>query len=234
MTYPKEIIRKIYQSLPDELKSVVGTQETASINDEIAKAYRLNTKQRLGMGDEVTMRLIGVTTANSFISNLKTRLGISSEIAEKIKADVETKILSKVSVKVLHAQEEYSQSKLKETTTTSTKLPEVAPEIHPMVEKGEVAHNVPLAEEEEPSAASHKASAPANIPTQDPSEVPESIEELVEEPSTQPSANPVSKPEPKITAQSASEPKKEEVQVPPPPAKSPYPPGQDPYREPIE
>ncbi|MBI2065743.1 MAG: hypothetical protein HYT68_01600 [Candidatus Zambryskibacteria bacterium] len=159
MTYSKEIVKKIYRSLPDELKQIVATQETSSINDETAQKYHLKTDQRLQMGDEVTMRLIGLTTENDFVKNIETRLKTTLEISQKIADDVKTKILSKAPEKLLRAQEEYAQTKLKElpqqtiasteissaplfNPTPTPKILEIAPKNLPIVEPGEIAHDV--------------------------------------------------------------------------------------------
>ncbi len=140
MTYSKEIIKKIYRSLPDELKQIVATEETSAINNNIAKAYNLNSQQRLEMGDEITMRLLGITSKEVFATNLGSRLKIDSEIAQKIANDVKTRILAKIPEKILIAQQEYVQAKI-----TKPAVPEIAPVNLPMVESGEVAHDVPPA-----------------------------------------------------------------------------------------
>lgn len=161
MDYPKEIIRKIYQSLPDELQVVVATPETVAFNDSISKNNSLNKEQRLALGDEVTMRLLGITKKESFKENLKNRLQINEELVTKILNEINSNILSKIPEKVLTAQEEYAQAKLKEwlanpqiteqkvsenqdlesfPPTKTTEL-EVPPANLPMIEPGEVAHD---------------------------------------------------------------------------------------------
>jgi hypothetical protein len=216
MAYSKQTIKELYRSLPDELKSIVATQEISSINDDIAKAYGLNTKQRLELGDEITMRLIGVTTGKNFASNLETRLGITPEITKKLEMEIENKIFSKIPNNILSSQEEYAQSKLKESSAyTTVNIPKIAPEMHPMVEKGEIAHDVPLPEERGEHTEPKEAPAPANLPT----------EELRSAPS-------IPAPEVRSITPPSPEPKQEEKA--PEPPKSSYAPGQDPYREPIE
>ena len=115
MLYSREIIKAIYRSLPEELNQVVAAPETAAANDEIARIYNLEKNQRLAMGDEITMRLLGVTTGSSFIPNLQTRLGVTLEIAQKIAGDIQTTVLAKVPEKILAAQENYARTKLTDT-----------------------------------------------------------------------------------------------------------------------
>ncbi len=140
MPYSKEIIRKIYQSLPEVIAQVTATPETASINDGIAKTYGLNREQRLEMGDEVTMRLLSITSDRAFATNLETRLKVSSEVAQKIANDVKNQVLSKIPEKALIEQEGVVHNMVKDLSEN------IAPANLPMVEKGETAHEVPHVE----------------------------------------------------------------------------------------
>lgn len=152
MNYPKEIFKDIYRSLPEELKNIVATPEISNINDEIAQKHKLNDEQRLSLGDEITMRLMGITTRNAFPENLKNRLQIKDEEILTILEDINSKILSKISEKVSIAQEEYSQTKIKNNLSDMTNTPnqeeptettsiEIPPANLPMIEPGEVSHD---------------------------------------------------------------------------------------------
>lgn len=182
MDYPKEIIRKIYQSLPDELQVVVATPETVAFNDSISKNNSLNKEQRLALGDEITMRLLGITKKESFKENLKNRLQINEELVSKILNEINSNILSKIPEKTFVVQEEYAQTKLKEWLAnpqiTEQKVPEnhdleslpptktteleVPPANLPMVEPGETVHDTaPVAPiVESPKVESQKVEIP--------------------------------------------------------------------------
>ena len=159
MDYPKEIIKKIYRNLPDELRAIVATPETAIINDTLAKENKLNREKRLALGDEITMRLLGVTTKDNFKESLKHRLQINDEVVEIILGAINSNMLSKIPEKTLKAQEEYAQEKLKTISlgpkeeiptetpdleslppTKSSEL-EIPPANLPMIEPGETAHD---------------------------------------------------------------------------------------------
>ena len=139
MSLSRENIKKIYKSLPEELNRVVATQETFAINDEVAKMYNLDKQQRLELGDEVTMRLLGLSSENDFVKNLETRLKTSPEISQKIADDVKSKILSKIPEKILRDQE----NRVNIQAVKLSNIPEILPTNLPMVEKGEVVHEVP-------------------------------------------------------------------------------------------
>ncbi|MBX4195795.1 hypothetical protein KW796_02480 [Candidatus Parcubacteria bacterium] len=115
MTYPKEIIKEIYRSLPDEIVSVVESEEIIEKVSEIARSNNLGGEQKDSLGDEIMMRVIGVTQKVNFTSNIEARLGVTADVAQKIADEVGEKILSNIPSGVLEAQEEYTQVKLKET-----------------------------------------------------------------------------------------------------------------------
>ena len=222
MTYPKEIIKKVYRSLPSELAQIVGTQETSEINDKIAKTYNLSTEQRLKMGDEVTMRLLGLTPDKSFAENLKVRLKITPEVAQKITEEVKNRILSKVPEKILSAQETV-RLKLEKTdgiivTTLKTKGDTIKES-----ERGVINNKVTV-----PTAPAIKASPP-NLPVLEPDFAKETL--MVKKNEVAYDAAPTAQSTEPLGKTAEPETKKEELKTPLP--NYGYPPGKDPYREPL-
>ncbi len=67
------------------------------------------------MGDEVTMRLLGLTSGENFASNISSRLKIDSELAEKIANEIKTKILSRIPENILSEQEKKVKPALNES-----------------------------------------------------------------------------------------------------------------------
>ncbi|MCR4279205.1 MAG: hypothetical protein NUV78_00510 [Candidatus Zambryskibacteria bacterium] len=156
MNYSKEIIKKIYRNLPVELSQIVATQETSVINDEIAKKFSLTKEQRQEMGDEITTRLIGITPDEQFTINIETRLKVTREIAQKIVDEIGNRILSKISKQILSKQGKVAQEMLKSETTPKSVSLEIHPNNLPVIEPGEVAHDVPHVEEDTPVVGSRQ------------------------------------------------------------------------------
>lgn len=219
MSYSKEIIKEIYRSLPDELKQVAATYETSIINDSIAKNNGLTTQQRLDMGDEVTMRLIGVTPAKKFTSNLESRLKIGADVAKKIASEIESQIVSSVPVNILDTQEEYIQSKLAKLKEITTSL-EIPPEDLPIV----VPHPSPKATEGKTGEVVHDV---AKQPTTN--NIQSTTKPALKIPNNLPTDNNVP-----VFEREAENMKQEVSEIPKPITTAHYEPGQDPYREPIE
>lgn len=137
-----EQIKKIYRGLPDEMKDFVGSEEVSVIDDGIAKTYSLQIEQRRNLGDEVTLRLLGVTKGEELLGNIQTRLNISADVAAQISKDIDSKILSKIPANVLKAHDEYVQAgKLDISSPATTQSIEIPAEGLPMVEPGEAAHD---------------------------------------------------------------------------------------------
>ena len=106
MIYPKEIIKKIYRTLPDEINQVIATDETGAAIDEVTKKYNLSSEQRLSLGDEVTLTLLGITPLILFSSNIQNRLKIEKDVATNIENEISRDIFSKIDSEVFKLQEE--------------------------------------------------------------------------------------------------------------------------------
>lgn len=159
--YQKEFLKTIYVSLPDEISDAVASEETLNSLLKMGDEYQLNKEQRDFVLLETTMRMIGLTPKNKFQEKLEGELKVNSEIANKIANNIIAVVLSKIPEKVLVAQEEYAQVKLKEwqskPQTIEQKVPEnqdleslpqiktteleVPPANLPMVEHGETVHD---------------------------------------------------------------------------------------------
>jgi len=123
MLYSKETVRKIYRLLPQELMAVVATTQTSATNDQIALTFQLDQSQRLELGDEITMRLIGLTQSNNFSLNIACRLKISAEIADRIVLEVNNKIISKVPINILELQEKSASKELDIEQNAKSEIP---------------------------------------------------------------------------------------------------------------
>ena len=106
MIYPKEIIKKIYRTLPDEINQVIATDETGATIDGVAKKYNLSSEQRFILGDETTLTFLGITPRNLFISNIQDRLKVEKDLATNIENDISRDIFSKIDPGVFKLQEE--------------------------------------------------------------------------------------------------------------------------------
>lgn len=251
MDYPKEIVKKLYQTAPPEISEFVATPETSKINDEFAKDYGLDKEKRVALGDEVTNLLLGLTKKSEFPGSLEKRMAISRDIAGKISVGIQNLILSKIPEPVLTAQidkanealgnsranspiittketkeealQRLKQVRVEKENSPAPQMPAKAPEIHPMVEEGERVHDTaPMTEKEK-------------VEIKEPSAVVATEKSPIQTPETKlmpqntATSQPVTPTTPKKTpAQSQKTPTNA-----PSPASARYPGGVDPYREPL-
>lgn len=145
MNYPKEKIKEIYRSLPENLSDLIDSDETLVSISQIAQENKLNPDQTNALGNEITMRIIGVTTKENFESEIQNKIIVDELQAKKLAFSIEQNILSKVSQEALEEQERLAQEKLmsvplKEETLKSIpdqkpETQEIAPRV--IVEAGE-------------------------------------------------------------------------------------------------
>ncbi len=249
------------QKLPKEVRDFVFDGVWESRTTEIATKYSLNESQTDTFINKVLYILIGLENPDDFLNSTISELNISRLLATQMMEEIEKRVFE-------YAINEIEKNKVPEASKktfdanadTEPEIPEVRPEITPMVEGGESVHtNPPPVETPKPEVARTALATPAPKP------IPQAPDNLpgVELPSAErpgadvaaapaaPSPNPASEVEPEKTfigsdflqkpvspeeLPPVSDPKSAPEETPPAIPTPPTPPKHtvDPYREPIE
>ena len=141
--YKNTLIKSLMVETPEEIKEVVASDTTLAALEEISELYQLSSDQRGLLGLEVTFALIGLTPKDKLTYVLQEKLQISEEISNGLFKAINEKIISEIPERTLLAQQEFAQKKLRESVNSSSSSLEFPPQNLPMVEKGEVVHDVP-------------------------------------------------------------------------------------------
>lgn len=94
-----------FESLPDDLKSAVTSQEVDKQIQEIAKKHLLHIDQTGELADETGLVMLGLTKTDEYISNLKERLGISQQKTAEIAKDIDEQVLRPIKASLVAASE---------------------------------------------------------------------------------------------------------------------------------
>jgi hypothetical protein len=121
--YSKEIVKQLHSSVPKEILTVIASEEMFALLDAAQDEHNLSTKQRNMVEYELTMNLLGLTPKNKLNERLSQQAYINISVAEKIIAQFTETIKPQIPEKLLKAQEDYAQAKLKEFLETPQPLP---------------------------------------------------------------------------------------------------------------
>ncbi|OHA92310.1 MAG: hypothetical protein A3J09_02430 [Candidatus Zambryskibacteria bacterium RIFCSPLOWO2_02_FULL_51_21] len=149
MNEQDKLIQEQFQKLPLALQKALGEIPWKSLVNEIARLHNLKPEQVESIETETMFILYGFESPDDYVSNMVRETGIAEDLAYVIANEVNEKIFKPVSVKVEEAGKQQP---------TSTSIPELKPENLPMVEKGEMVHEVPHVEAPNP-----KSQIPNNI-----------------------------------------------------------------------
>jgi len=69
--YPKEKILQLYKSLPEELKDMLGAEETIDTLEELSNKYQLSDDQSAGLVNLVGEVMMGLLTPGEFQESLE-------------------------------------------------------------------------------------------------------------------------------------------------------------------
>lgn len=149
-----EYMKTLPQSVQDFIFGGVWEERT----DEIAKKYSLNDTQTDNLINNVLFILIGLDKPETFLETTIIELGISRLLAEQIMEDLEVRVFEYATKSIENKEKRGSSGQQPEssgqknenksptppgnTTDFEDDIPEVRPEITPMVEKDEVVHNM--------------------------------------------------------------------------------------------
>jgi hypothetical protein len=266
-----EYMKTLPQSVQDFIFGGVWEERT----DEIAKKYSLNDTQTDNLINNILFILIGLDKPETFLETTIIELGISRLLAEQIMEDLEVRVFEYATKSIENKEKRGGSSQQviasskedKNKLSTSSMpvgipnieddIPEVRPEITPMVEKDEVVHDSsqqPVASSKENTGGREIPRAPlgqTSEPVQRPVSVPRYMGEQEEMTNDKfPMTNQDQNPNDKVDAvtQKASEPTpavetkpiveavkpQEQPKTPEPVPEPPKKYTVDPYREPIE
>lgn len=150
-----ERIRDLPPAVMVAIKNVPWVEKVA----KIAKENNLDSEKTDSFAMETAILVFGMESPEKYPLNLAQQVGLDDGLVIKISKEVENEILAPIS-KALEKTEQSSGLKLtteakkdkgenvleKEESgkaLEATTVPEIAPEIHPMIEEGETVHDVP-------------------------------------------------------------------------------------------
>lgn len=126
-------IEEYMSGLPQTVKNIILEDFWSKRTEEIGVKYSLSEKQLMVLQNLVLFVIIGVENPNTLGESIKNELGISELLAEQIKNDLEVRVFDYI-IKTIQNQEKKGESIEK---GEGDDLPEVRPEITPLVEPQE-------------------------------------------------------------------------------------------------
>jgi hypothetical protein len=136
-----DIIEEYFSKLPDVVQDCVTSKEWQRRIAEIVTKYSLNSKQVANLQYEIIFVVLGIEPEQDLSENIKNEVGVSGLLAEQLAEDVKERLLSWVD-RIYNTNEQTTENK-KEKESVDVEIPEIRPEITPMTESGEIAHDVP-------------------------------------------------------------------------------------------
>ena len=101
----KQKIAEYFVKLPKEAQEFFSSMNWLKVLEDIEKSYSLNGKQVELLGTETTLVLLGITHIEEYQSILEDKLDVSDEILDKIKIEIDGKILKPVKDQLVNTYE---------------------------------------------------------------------------------------------------------------------------------
>ena len=104
--------KEALQKLPDDLRKIILSTETADKIQAIGQKYNLHIDQMGALDEEVHNVLFGVSSPSKLTEQIKNRLGIEQSAADKITYDLNEQIFLKIreSLQALHETNEATEA----------------------------------------------------------------------------------------------------------------------------
>ncbi len=147
-----ELIAQQFSSLPPDIQAALTRLPWKERLAEIAKKERFDEVTAAALETETMLILYGFLSADHYIENIQRELVVDEEVAERVGNEVATEVFAAL-------QEELDHPPAPEEKV-GPQIPELAPKNLPMIESGEVAHDVPHVETPMPEA---KPIVPAKV-----------------------------------------------------------------------
>ena len=132
MDETSRLIAEQKQNLPHELIEAIEGVAWEHLAEEVGKESGLKDDQIKNLERETMLVLYAFESPENYIDNLIKELEISEDVALNIAESITNKIFDPILSKVSSYQPQ---------NITHSNLPEIAPEIHPMIEEGEKVHD---------------------------------------------------------------------------------------------
>ncbi len=139
MDYTDKIIKDQFESLPPEVKRALSQVSWQNEIARIAALERLTADQAVALETETMLILYGFLSPETYIDNLVKNVQIDEERAAKIANEVSEGVFEKLEQEFKKLTE---KAAAEEATVQKTAL-EIPPQNLPMIEEGEVVHDVP-------------------------------------------------------------------------------------------
>ena len=243
----EKLIDDQFKSLPPNFQAAINSVPWKSLVVEIATENKV-PQQKIEVIERETMLVIyGFEHIENYIDNLSKESGLTEEVVIATAEEVNKKIFSEISRKaeelekkpetpiiitqetkkaVIEQLSQRVEAARKGGASVKPPMPKPAPEIHPMIKKGEVAHEVP---HEEPTTDNPQPTTLNPIEPSLSTPIPPPPTPVISTPEimSTPAEPALSTAEPNPTAST-------ELKKPSAPANLHYPGGLDPYREPLQ
>lgn len=166
MTDNQQLIDEQFKRLPQEIQRALNTVPWRSSVKEIAITNKMSLEQVEIVERETMFILYGFEPAESYVANLMREAQIDEAVATAIAESVDEKIFKAIELQL----EITPEAKPAPTPAPTPNLPQAIHNSLPMVEEGEVVHDVPHVETKAPEV---KAPQPPIPPPTTPTPVPE-------------------------------------------------------------
>lgn len=133
-------IQAQYESLPEDIKQVVSSSDTATLIEEIGRKHDLRIDAIGVLIEYSTLIMLGLIKSNEFVSQLVKQLSISREQAEAIAVEIDSEVFSRIRNSLREVQYRPSSSARFEESDTILNTEARAPQIeasHAPQEKSE-------------------------------------------------------------------------------------------------
>jgi len=106
-------IQDIYETLPQDIKDVLSSEDTAKKLQDISTKHNLHIDQAGSLSDLTTLVMLGITPANEFVGEIKKELEISEPEATALADEVNEQILRDIKASLMKV---YADDNLEEPT----------------------------------------------------------------------------------------------------------------------
>src|SRR3990167_9277643 len=141
MTFTREQKQSAYKKLPPETQNLIMSNETTELISATLKEAGLNEEQENLADSEILYAMFCLQSLDDAINNIAKLSNKNPNDLSKIRSAVQNNILNKYKIGIKDFI----------NTNKNTKAPAIPPTNLPMVEKGEVVHEVPHVETPNPS-----------------------------------------------------------------------------------
>ena len=132
-----KLIEEQIRKLSPNLQRAINDVPWKALVQEIGKINALDTEQIASLEQETMFIIYAFESPKDYIANIMREVGISEDTALNIAESVADKIFNPI----LQKSEE-SEKTIKTESPAPVSVPEIPPANLPMVEKGEIAHDV--------------------------------------------------------------------------------------------